>query len=57
MKTILYFILGIILGIFAIDFAIGAVIALVHIALVSAIIDGALAYVCYVLAKGCFNKI
>ena len=57
MKTIIYLILGILLGLFTIDLAVNAIIALAHFQIITAAIFGAFGYLVGILAGKCFKEI
>ena len=57
MKTIIYLILGILLGLFTLDLAINAIIALAHFQIITAAIFGAFGYLVGILAGKCFKEI
>lgn len=57
MKTLIYLILGILLGLFALDLAINAIVALFGFHIITAAIFGAFGYVVGILAGKCFKEI
>ena len=57
MKTILYLILGIVLGIICINCAISSVSALIHLSLSSCVINVLMTCLFGYIAKKCFAKI
>lgn len=57
MKTILYLVLGIILGIVCINCVISSVTALIHFAISPCLINAAMAVLFGYIAKKCFGKI
>ena len=57
MKTIIYLILGILLGLFTLDLAINAIIALAHFQIITAAIFGAFGYLVGILSTKCFKEI
>ena len=57
MKTILYLILGIVLGIICINCAVSSVSALVHLSLSSCVINVLMTCLFGYIAKKCFAKI
>lgn len=57
MKTIIYLILGILLGLFTLDLAINAIIALANFQIITAAIFGAFGYLVGILAGKCFKEI
>ena len=57
MKTLIYLILGIILGLFTIDLAFNAIVALASLHLVTAAIEGAFGYLVGILSAKCFKEI
>ena len=57
MKTIIYLILGIILGLFTLDLAFNAIVALAHFQIITAVIEGAFGYLVGILAGKCFKEL
>ena len=57
MKTLVYLLLGILLGLFTLDLAINAIIALVHFRIITAVIFGGFGYLVGILAGKCFKEI
>ena len=57
MKTLIYILLGILLGVSTIHFVLNAVILLGGLNLLSAGFNALLAYVCGILCGKCFHKI
>lgn len=57
MKTIIYLILGIILGLFTLDLAFSAIVALAYFQIITAIIEGAFGYLVGILAGKCFKEL
>ena len=57
MKTIIYLILGIILGLFTLDLAFNAIVALANLHIITAAIEGAFGYLVGILAGKCFKEI
>lgn len=57
MKTLVYLLLGILLGMFTLDLAVNAIIALVHFQIITAAIFGAFGYLVGILAGKCFKEI
>lgn len=57
MKTLVYILLGILLGVSMLNFALNAVIQLGGLHLLSAGINAILAYVCGILSGKCFHNI
>lgn len=57
MKTLIYILLGILLGVSMIHFSLNAVILLGSLNLLSAGINAILAYVCGLLAGKCFHNV
>ena len=57
MKTLVYLLLGILLGLFTLDLAINAIVALVHFQIITAAIFGGFGYLVGILAGKCFKEI
>jgi len=57
MKTIIYLILGILLGLFTLDLAFNAILALAEFHIVTAAIFGAFGYLVGILSAKCFKEI
>lgn len=57
MKSIVYLILGIILGLFTLDLAFNAIVDLAHFRIVAAAIEGGFGYLVGILAGKCFKSI
>lgn len=57
MKTIIYLILGILLGLFTLDLAVNAIIALANFQIITAAIFGTFGYLVGILAGKCFKEI
>ena len=57
MKTIIYLILGIILGLFTLDLAFSAIVAPAHFQIITAVIEGAFGYLVGILAGKCFKEL
>ena len=56
MRTIISLILGIILGLFTLDLAINAIIALAHFQIITAAIFGGFGYLVGILSCKCFKN-